>query len=87
MCFQYLGEMPDFYFHIRNGQMDIQDPDATSFANLAEAHLDAVAAIREIVANKIRFGEAINGYQLDICDSLGNVLETILFRAVLKSLG
>ena len=75
--------MQKFYFHIRGHHLRLEDPDGAEFPDLAAAHSEAIATIREILAEKLRCGDVIDGQKLEICDDKGTVFETIPFRSVL----
>ncbi|MGV8856890.1 MAG: DUF6894 family protein [Devosia sp.] len=79
--------MPDFYFNIRGDSVVLKDLEGTSFPDLAAAHLEAISAIREILADLLTSGKMVDGQKMDICDSAGNILETIPFKAVLNLFG
>lgn len=74
--------MSNYYFNVRANDDIIKDPEGSNFPDLAAAHQDAVAAIREILAEQLKRGQPVDGQQMDICDQDGRVLETIAFRSV-----
>jgi len=76
--------MPRFYFHIRDGNFREIDPEGVEFASLEHAVLDARKAAREILAEKLIADEPIDGQRFEIADESGEVVETVMFKSVLR---
>ena len=76
--------MPRFFLHIRDAGEFIEDPDGSELPDLAAARVEATAGAREIVASRVRAGEAIFGPHFDICDGAGLSLSTVSYRDVVR---
>lgn len=76
--------MPHYYFHLRDGNDVIEDPEGSAFLNLQAARQEALATAREILAERVRTGQVVGGQQIDICDSKGHRLSTVPFCEAFK---
>lgn len=72
--------MPTFHFHIRVGGHLFEDPDGSDLPDLGAARAEALAAVREAVAEQIKTGEAVGGQSFEITDEAGRVLATVTYR-------
>lgn len=75
--------MPRFFFHIRDGDELIEDPDGSVLRDLEAARAEAIAGARAVLAAKVLAGQVIDGQKFEITDESGNVLELIPFRSAL----
>jgi hypothetical protein len=76
--------MPRYFLHIRDGDRYIADDEGSDLPDLDAARAEAVLGAREIMAEKLRAGEVLNGETIEITDAEGVVLEVVTFRSVLK---
>lgn len=76
--------MQTFYFHVRDGDALIEDPDGSDLPDLEAARAEALLAAREAVAEALRAGRAVDGRRFEIADDAGRVLASVGFRDVLK---
>jgi hypothetical protein len=76
--------MPKYYLHLRNGDTVIKDPDGTELVDLHAARREAVAAGREILAERVRTGQVIDRETLEICDEAGNLLAEVILRDLIR---
>lgn len=76
--------MAMFFFHIVTAAGRIEDPEGSELASLADAQGVAVASAREMLADRIKHGQALGYEVVEIADSQGRVLETVCFRDVLN---
>ena len=58
--------MPRFHFHVRDGDSLLEDLEGADFPGLDAARADAVAASREILAERIKAGLLLGGLMLRI---------------------
>lgn len=77
--------MRRFFFHLREGGTRIEDPEGQELPSLDAAKAEAEAAVREILAERIRSGRAIDGSCVEIADEAGRILATVRFADFLKS--
>ena len=75
--------MPRYYFHVREGETFVEDPDGVILADLAAAHQEAFKAAREILSEWVLKGKRINGQEFVICDESGQPIAQIPFRSAL----
>ena len=76
--------MPRFYMHIRDGEELIVDAEGCTFPDIDAASEEARVAIREMLAERIRQGEVIDGQAIEISDETGRTLMTIPFKDSIK---
>lgn len=71
-----------FFFHLRDGDHFAEDLEGGEFLDLAAARNEAIAAAREILAERLKAGRQLNGQQIEICDNEGTRLDTVQFKSV-----
>ena len=76
--------MPRYYLHIRDGGELIEDMEGVDLPGVISAKDEAEQAARELLADKVRSGEIVDGQKFEICDAWGNRMLTVPFRSVLK---
>ena len=62
----------------------ISDPDGEELPSVEAARQEAIKAAQDLLAEKLRAGEIVDGQEFDICDEPGNVVERVPFRSVIK---
>jgi hypothetical protein len=72
--------MPHYYFHLREGDRVIEDPDGGPFRDLDAARSEALASAREMLAERLKAGRVLDGQEIEICDAEGHRLATVRFR-------
>lgn len=73
--------MTRFYFHIRDDDALIRDWEGREMDGLRDALREAEEAAREILAEKVRRNEVIDGQKFEIYDDLGTKLYTVPFKS------
>jgi hypothetical protein len=76
--------MPKYFFHVRNGDELMEDPEGMELPNVVAARVEATQAARDIVAERIRFGSNSKGDAFEIWDENG-LIESVSFRASFSS--
>lgn len=76
--------MPRYFLHIRDGEQMIRDDEGVELPSVVSAKGEAEDAARELLADKVRAGEIIDGQEFEICDAWGNRMLTVPFKSVLK---
>lgn len=76
--------MPRYYFHIKSDVDFVEDPEGIELAGDAEAREEAIDAAREMLAERVRRGEVVDGYVIDVHDAAGTKVFTLSFRDVLR---
>ncbi|KKX25339.1 hypothetical protein [Rhizobium sp. LC145] len=76
--------MPKFYFHVRKGGVLERDRIGAELPSVTIAYEEAVGAAREILAEKVRLGEVIDGESFVISNEQGSVVGELPFRSVLR---
>ena len=76
--------MSRYFFHIRDGERLIEDPEGTDLPDLAAARDEAVLAARFLMSEKVKAGQVLDGQRFEITDEAGQVLDVLPFRAVLR---
>jgi hypothetical protein len=74
--------MPRFFFHARQDDGLVEDPDGIELPDLEAARAEAAHAVPEIVAERLKAGQALDFRQIEICDAAGQVLATVPFPEI-----
>ncbi|GAA0571087.1 hypothetical protein GCM10009416_07110 [Craurococcus roseus] len=77
--------MPTFYFHVRDGDRLIEDPEGVDLPDLDAARAEAATAARQIRADALKTDRAVAGRRFEITDQAGRVLATVAIKDVLDS--
>lgn len=72
-----------YFLNIRDGEKLLVDPDGAEFENVELAIEEARASARDLMAEKLRNGEHVDGQRFEICDADGAVVATVVFRDLL----
>jgi hypothetical protein len=78
--------MPMFYFHIRQGDVLVEDPDGSELADLNAALAEATYDIRDLIAERIKAGTIVEPWKVEVVDANGAVLADVLFHDVILGL-
>lgn len=73
-----------YYFHVRGPEGFVEDPEGAEFASDELATEEARAAAREMMAAKVARGEVVDGGQFEVTAEDGQIINTILFKSVVK---
>ena len=76
--------MPRFFFHICQATGLIRDAEGTLLPDLDAAHEEAIASARQILSDKIRAGEVLNGQSFEITDETGQVVGVVPFKSAVR---
>jgi len=75
--------MPKYYFHMREHERFVEDPDGVELPDIGAAHHEALKAAREILSELVAKGKPIDGQEFVICDETGRRIAAIPFRSAL----
>lgn len=67
-----------YYFHIRNGDELICDPEGSVCTNVAVAIKEAKAHAREVMAARLKSGREMDGQTFEIVDEKGFLADYLL---------
>ena len=73
-----------YFFHLRDGGNFIPDETGMDLVGLDEARREAVQSARDILADQLKAGEALDGQQIEITDDAGRIIEVIRFKDALR---
>ena len=73
-----------FFFHLRDDDQWIEDPDGTELSDLDAALREARVSARHLLADKLRAGAVLNGQRFEIADEAGRILAVLPLRDVLR---
>jgi hypothetical protein len=73
-----------YFFHVRDGQTIISDPEGTECGSLDEAVVEAKVNARELMAERLRAGRAINGQIFELTDDTGQIVAHVKFKDALE---
>lgn len=68
-----------YFFHLRNGEDILLDPEGREFSGLAEIIAAALTEVRSIISHDALRGRLELHQQIDVEDSAGAVVHTIQF--------
>ena len=76
--------MPRYFFHIRSDDNFVKDAEGVDLPGDVEAREEAADAAREILAERVRKGEVVDGHTFEVHDDAGTKVFTFPFRDVLR---
>ena len=76
--------MHRYFFHLRDGGNLVPDETGMELASLEDARREAVQSARDILADQLRAGQALDGQRIEIADERGEVLVIVTFREALR---
>ena len=76
--------MARYFFNIRSGGETIADSEGQEFASLEVARNEAVESARELLAEAVLLGEAIDHRHFEIADEEGKTLAVVAFREAVR---
>lgn len=79
--------MTIYYFHLRDGDAFIPDETGMDLTDIREARDEALQAARDMLADQLRAGEALDGQRIEITAADGKVLDVVSFREALRPAG
>ena len=69
--------MPQFYFHIIDGDTLIPDAEGQELPDLEAAQLEARSSARDLAIQELKVGSGIGDRKIEIADENGKPLESI----------
>jgi hypothetical protein len=77
--------MPRYHFHVREGSTLTRDLEGQELPDAEAARHEAIAALREILGEKLLHGGALNGRSIEIADGAenGRVVDVVHTKDVL----
>ena len=76
--------MTRYFFQIRLGGDTITDEEGDEFDSVEEARVNAVRAVRGLLAARIKNGSMISDEYMEIRDETGTLVAAISFHEVVK---
>ena len=77
--------MTRYFFHIRDGDILIEDPDGADFQNVAEARAEAILSARDLLAERLRTGGILDGQTIEITTSDGLVVAVVPLKDAINN--
>jgi hypothetical protein len=71
--------MPRFFFHMRDGDWLVEDPEGSELPDLEAARAKAADLARDYLAGRLGAGQALDFDCIEIWDGAGQILETVPF--------
>lgn len=78
--------MPKYFFHLRELDQLVRDPEGGVFEDLESARDEARRAIRDIVAEHIAARINLRLRTIEICDDRGNHIATVTVPSALRNI-
>ncbi|MDB5556177.1 MAG: hypothetical protein JWL86_6161 [Rhizobium sp.] len=76
--------MPRFYFNVRDGDTLIADREGVEMPGKSAAAEEARQAARDLLAERVKFGEPLESRQFEVVNDNGETILTLPFRSVLR---
>ena len=76
--------MPRYFFHIRKNGILEEDPEGAELPTLDAARNEAILAAREILAERVLQGQALDGDCFVISQEDGTVLVEVSFKSAFR---
>lgn len=76
--------MTRYFFNIQRHDVLEEDPDGAEFETLQHAIQEAVLAARELLAEKVRHGDIVDGDAFKITTADGVVVHNLPLKSVLR---
>jgi hypothetical protein len=76
--------MPRFYFNVRDGDTLIADQEGVEMPGESAAVEEARQAARDLLAERVKYGEPIETRQFEVLNDNGETILTLPFRSVLR---
>ncbi len=76
--------MPRFYLHLRDSGETIRDEEGQLFPSEEIALREAKRGACEVLFEKIRLGELIDGDEVEVADETGRVISTVRLRGLIR---
>ncbi len=73
-----------YFFHVRKPHSFEEDPEGVELPSNTAALEEAVLAAREVLANRVRAGDVVDGDEYEVRNEAGEVIHVIPLRSVLK---
>lgn len=73
-----------YHFHIRDGDVLIEDSEGSELPSLDAAHAEAIAGARSILAEKLKAGEVLDGQRFEIVDGSGTLRAVVPLKDAIK---
>ena len=72
-----------YYFNVRDGDTYIQDPEGSELGSTEAAIDEAKANAREMMAERLRTGEILNGQVFEVTTETGEIIGKVSFKDAL----
>lgn len=76
--------MPRFFFHIRHADDLIRDLEGTTLTDIDAAYEEAITSARQILSDKLRAGEVLDGQRFEITDESGRIVGVVPFKSAVR---
>lgn len=76
--------MPRFYFHVREHDKLIRDLEGVEMPGVRAAFEEAQQAARDLMSERVKHGEVIDGQEFEVYDELETRLFNLPFKSVLR---
>lgn len=77
--------MTQYFFHIRDGGVLIEDPDGGNFQSIEEARSEAILSARDLLADRLRSGGILDGQTIEITTSNGFVVAVVPLKDAINN--
>jgi len=69
--------MTRYFFHIRDGETLIEDPDGEECQSVADARSEAILSARDLLAKRLKSGDILDGQKIEITTGDGHVVAIV----------
>ena len=78
------ARMPRFFFHIRDSDGLVEDPEGIECRDPSAIRDEAVGAARDLMADHIRKGFDVSGWSYEVVDERGRPILTLRFAEAVR---
>jgi hypothetical protein len=77
--------MTQYFFHIRDGDILIEDPDGEEYQSVEAARSGAILSARDLLAARLKSGEILDGQTIEITTADGHVVAIVPFKDAINN--
>jgi hypothetical protein len=77
--------MTQYFFHIRDGDALIEDPDGEDYQSVEEARSEAILSARDLLAARLKSGEILDGQTIEITTADGDIVAIVPLKDAINN--
>ena len=73
-----------YFFNIRDGEQISRDPEGSELPDPVAARFEARVIARDMMIERLKAGQELDGQDIEIADETGNVVQTLKVKEVVS---